>query len=387
MVFVGDTQAPVEGAWGTFGSGKVPYTVIKSTPVIREKPYLTINDGVYSVQLPPLANNTQGPTWSGTQSAPATSIPINRFYIASPEPNNADNAANLNAMLQEGYNLILTPGIYPLASCLKVNWPNTIILGLGMATLTPTGNNPAMEIADVDGVSVCGILFDAGPKNSPSLLILGPPGSKGNHMASPTALFDVSCRVGGAAPTAAAANCITINSNNVIMDNVWIWRADHGFEDGWVGWDVNPSLNGLTVNGNGVTAYGLFVEHFQSFQTMWNGNGGTTYFYQSEIPYDVPSQSVWRQPDGEDGFASYKVGDSVTTHNARGLGVYSVFSNPNIQLENAISTPSATGIDMYHMVTVWIPGVAPTSINHILNGQGDAVSSNNGVLVPETAYL
>jgi hypothetical protein len=385
MVFVGDLQAPSEGTWGMFGSQvptNKPYTVIKTTPVIREKPYLTIgSDGSYSVQVPALAKGTQGPTWSGPQPAAATTIPINKFYIAKPAPNNADNAVNLNEKLQEGYHLILTPGIYPLASSLQVNLPSTVILGLGMATLTPIGNYPAMEIADVDGVSVTGILFDAG-LNSPSLLIVGPQGSSGDHSANPTALFDLSCRVGGAAPKALASNCFTINSNNVIMDNVWIWRADHGFDKTWTGWDVNPSDNGLTVNGNDVTAYGLFVEHFKQYQTVWKGERGSTYFYQSEIPYDVPSQAAWKQQSGENGYPSYKVCDNVNTHTAKGLGVYSVFSAAaNIQLENAISTPTGPGIDMYDMVTVWIAGQPPqipTSINHILNGRGDKADDQTG---------
>lgn len=379
MVFVGDLQQPSEGVWGTPLPNKQPFTVIEKTPVIREKPYLTVgSDGSYSVQVPALAKDTQGPTWSGPQPAAATSIPINNFYIAKPEQNNADNAAKLNEKLQLGYHLILTPGIYPLASSLQVNHPGTCILGIGIATLIPTANTPAMEIADVDGVSVSGILFDAGPQRSPSLLVVGPQGSNGDHSANPTALFDISCRVGGAAATATAQNCVTINSNNVIMDNIWIWRADHGLQDNSVGWDVNPSDNGLTVNGNGVTAYGLFVEHFEKYQTMWNGDGGSTYFYQSEAPYDVPSQPVWNQPNGENGYPSYKVSENVTTHTARGLGVYCNFLTPNIQLENAISTPSGPGIDMYHMVTVWLDGKTPTSINHVLNGFGDKVSHGTG---------
>jgi hypothetical protein len=383
MVFVGDQQQPSEGTWGAPWPSKQPFTVIKKTPVIREKPFLTVgSDGSYSVQVPALAKDTQGPTWSGSQPTASTTIPINKFYIAKPEQNNADNAAKLNEKLQLGYHLILTPGIYPLASSLKVNHPGTCILGIGIATLMPTTNTPAMEIADVDGVSVSGILFDAGPQNSPSLLVVGPQGSNGDHSANPTALFDLSCRVGGAAATAKAQNCFMINSNNVIMDNVWIWRADHGIQNSFVGWDVNPSDNGITVNGNGVTAYGLFVEHFKKYQTMWNGNGGSTYFYQSEIPYDIPSQSVWNQPSGEKGYPSYKVSDNVTTHTARGLGVYSNFQTPGIQLENAISTPSGPHIDMYHMVTVWLDGKTSTSINHVLNGKGNKVSDQTGPQAP-----
>jgi hypothetical protein len=376
MVFVGDLHAPAEEVWGTHKSGQAPYTVIGQTPVIREKPYLTFgSDGTYSVVVPALATNTQGPTWTGSPP-PAASIPINNFYIAKPAPGNGDNAPNLNQKLQEGFHVILTPGVYPLASSLQVNHPGTCILGLGIATLVPTNNNAAMHIADVAGVSVSGILFDAGLASSPSLLVVGPQGSNTDHTANPTALFDISCRVGGATPTAAAVNCITINSHNVILDNVWIWRADHALNNNplWTGFDVNPSDNGITVNGDNVTAYGLFVEHFKKYQTQWNGNNGSTYFYQSEAPYDVPSQNLWKQPSGENGFPSYKVGSNVQTHTAKGLGVYCNFTLAPIQLENAISTPSVPGVNMHHMVTVWLNGNVGSSINHIINEQGAKVT-------------
>ena len=129
------------------------------------------------------------------------------------------------------------------------------------------------------------------------------------------------------------------------------------------------SDSGLIVNGNNVTAYGLFVEHFQKYQTLWNGNGGTTYFYQSEIPYDVPDQGSWKAPTGRNGYASYKVADSVTSHKAIGLGVYSVFSS-YITLDNAIEAPGAA--TMNHMVSV---SLASGQIIHIFNGIGDTVGN------------
>ncbi|HEY1533759.1 MAG TPA: coagulation factor 5/8 type domain-containing protein, partial [Polyangiaceae bacterium] len=139
-------------------------------------------------------------------------------------------------------------------------------------------------------------------------------------------------------------------------------------------WDGNKSNNGLIVNGNGVTAYGLFVEHFQQFQTLWNGNGGATYFYQSELPYDVPTQSDW-QHDGINGYASYKIGDNVTSHDARGLGVYCVFDNA-ITSANAVETPTAANVKIQHIVTLRFGGANGSGINHIINGTGNAVNSN-----------
>src|SRR6202044_3902895 len=118
--------------------------------------------------------------------------------------------------------------------------------------------------------------------------------------------------------------CVVINCRSVIIDNAWLWRADHGVNA--TGWTINPSINGLIINSDNVIAYGLFVEHFEGFQTLWNGNGGSVYFYQSEIPYDVPSQNEWTQ-NNEKGYPSFKVSDGVTSHNAQGMGVYCFFTN------------------------------------------------------------
>ena len=103
------------------------------------------------------------------------------------------------------------------------------------------------------------------------------------------AFDDIFFRVGGAGVGRAQVD-LRINANDTIIDHTWIWRADHG---SGVGWNLNTSVNGLVVNGNRVTAYGLFVEHHQQYQVLWNGNAGRTYFYQSEIPYDPPDQASY----------------------------------------------------------------------------------------------
>ena len=111
-----------------------------------------------------------------------------------------------------------------------------------------------------------------------------------DHADNPVVLSDLFFRVGGANHTEKVScdTCVMINSDDVIGDNFWVWRADHGW-DASVGWDENICYNGLIVNGDDVTIYALMVEHFEEYQTIWNGNGGKTYFYQSEMPYDVPS--------------------------------------------------------------------------------------------------
>ncbi len=358
MVFVGDGQ-PATGTWPA-----APDTVVATTPVIREKPFVFIEpNGNYYVMVPALKMNSTGPSWT-TAAAPGNAVPISQFYFAKP---GTDTAATINAALATGKHLLLLPGVYHLTDTIQITKPNTIVLGLGIPTLIPDKPIPALTVADVDGVSLAGFMIDSGPMSSPTLLQVGPMGSTADHAQNPSALFDVHCRIGGA-EAGTAANCFTINSNNVLLDNIWLWRSDDG---AGVSWGGNKSKNGLIVNGNNVTAYGLFVEHFQEYQTLWNGNGGTTYFYQSEMPYDVPMQSDW-QHNGVNGYASYKVADTVTTHDARGLGVYCVFDNA-VTSVNGLETPTAAGVSLKHIVLLRFGGSG--GITHIINGTGNGVSS------------
>jgi hypothetical protein len=362
MVFSGVSGAPA-GAW----PGK-PYTVVDKTPLIREKPFLYFDGaGHYFVMVPGTKSDTQGAGWTPTAAA-GTAISTDKFYVAKP---GTDTAATINAALSAGQHLLLTPGIYQLEDSIHVTRADTIVFGLGLATLVPTKGTPALTIADVDGVKVSGIIIDAGPMNSTTLLQFGPDGSTQAHSQDPSALQDISCRVGGEF-AGTATSCVTINSSNVIGDNLWMWRADHGTGAGWTS---NISKNGLIVNGNDVTIYGLFVEHFQEYQTLWNGNGGRVYFYQSEMPYDPPSQADW-QHGAVNGYASYKVADSVTTHEAWGIGVYCAFRSAVVS-DNAIETPTGTGIAMHHLVTSWLNGTAGSAINHLINGTGDAATNAN----------
>jgi len=368
MVFVGDLNPP-NGTWPS-----TPFSVVQKTPVIREKPYLTFDGSTYSVIVPSLKVLSQGPSWTapGKCENDATLIPLSGFYIAKP---NVDNTTTLNLALQRGLHLLFTPGLYALTQPIVVRNANTVIFGIGLATLQPVAGTPAIIVADVGGVTIAGLLLDAGELLSPNLLQIGDRRTTVDHSTNPTAIFDISCRVGGPAPTAQTTSCIVVNNNHVLMDNVWLWRADHGAQVSYTGWNVNPSSNGLIVNGDNVTAYGLFVEHFEGFQTLWNGEGGEVYFYQSECPYDVPSQAEWTQC-GERGYPSYKVGRSVKSHRGEGIGIYCNFMNP-VQLNNAIETPESCEINMNHLVTVWLNGANGSSINHLINGKGLAVRNNH----------
>jgi predicted heme/steroid binding protein len=273
----------------------------------------------------------------------------------------------MNDALARGKSLVITPGVYHLDAPLHVNRANTIVLGLGMATLAPDGGVAAITVDDVDGVTIAGLLIDAGPTNSPVLVEIGAPGSSARHLSNPTLLGDLFVRVGGAG-VGKASRSVVINSNDVIGDHLWLWRADHG---NGVGWTSNTAANGLVVNGNDVTMYGLFVEHYQEHQVLWNGNGGRTYMYQNEMPYDVPDQAAWMN-GATRGFAAYRVGDAVTSHEAWGLGSYCFLNrNPSVVADRAFEVPVVSGVRLRNMVTVSLGGGKGT-IAHVINDTGEA---------------
>ncbi len=358
LVFCGCTNLPTNGTWPS-----QPYTFINKTPVIAEKPFLVFNNCGYSVFVPDLhADSTIGTSWSTGKQA-GTMLPIDLFYIAK---SSSDNATTLNAALAQGKNLLITPGIYHLNQTLQVSRPGTVVLGIGIPSLVPDNGTPAMKAADVDGVKIAGILFEANATNSPTLLQVGDSGSTVDHSKNPTCLYDIFCRAGGAF-AGSTNSMVTINSNNVIFDHNWLWRADHG---NGVGWTSNKCGSGLVVNGNNVTCYGLLVEHNQQFQTYWNGNGGRMFMYQSELPYDPPNQAGWM--DGtQNGYPTYKVANTVTTHEAQGLGAYSVFQNSVTEF-NAMEAPNAPGIKMTHMLILFLGGSG--SITHVISGTGNGQS-------------
>ncbi|MEW2519500.1 adenylyl cyclase [Actinacidiphila alni] len=360
MVFVGVDGAPPQNF------PDPSHTVVDSAPVVREKPFLYVDgSGAYQVFVPALATNARGVTWAGGPRG--ESVPLTDFHIAKP----GESAADINAALAQGKHLLVTPGVYTLDAPIEVTRAGTIVLGLGIATLLPAGGVTALSVADVDGVKISGLLIDAGATNSEVLVRVGPQGAGGSHSGDPTLLQDVFVRIGGAQAGKATVS-VEINSSDVIGDNLWLWRADHG---NGVGWDVNTSDTGLVVNGARVTMYGLFVEHHQKAEVLWNGDGGRTYFFQNEMPYDPPNQAAWK--DGSrNGYAAYQVADSVGTHEAWGLGSYCLFlADPSVVADSALRVPDAPGVRLHDMVTVSLGNDG--TISHVVNETGDPVNNTN----------
>ncbi|MEJ2585525.1 MAG: coagulation factor 5/8 type domain-containing protein [Robiginitalea sp.] len=363
-VFVGVDGAPKD-TWPD-----QPTTVINKTPFIREKPFLTLTEsGAYAVFVPALEKETSGPAWiNGGENGKL--IPITSFRVVYPEK---DSAASINQALSDGKHILFTPGIYEMDETLTITRPNTVLLGLGLPTIIPQNGKVALKTADVPGVILAGLMVDAGPELSPTLIQIGPDDADGRYVDNPISLHDIYCRLGGAV-MGQATSTMTINSHYVIGDHFWLWRADHGIGTEWMD---GQNKHGLVVNGDHVTIYGLFNEHFQGYQTLWKGDYGRTYFYQSEIPYHPPSIEVWNDK-GKPGYASYKVADSVLNHEAYGLGIYSFFSGEptisnNVRLENAMEVPGNSGIEITHIST--FAGLHG-GINHSINGLGPTAENN-----------
>jgi len=344
-----------------------PYTTLATTPLTREKPFLYVDaKGKWKVFVPRAQRNTSGTTWEGGKQA-GTSIPLSQFFIAGPD----DSVRTINKALKRGSHLLLTPGVYDVAETIEVKRADTVVLGMGLATLTAQRGATALRLADAPGIVIAGLTIDAGAKNSKVLLQVGSKNGHGRSSASnPTTLSDVFFRIGG--PHIGKADVsLEVNSDNVLLDHLWVWRADHG--EGW-GWTVNTTKNGVVVNGDDVTATGLFVEHFHQYNTIWNGERGRVVFYQNELPYDAPNQAAWKHGTTL-GWAAYKVNDRVKKHELWGGGAY-IYTNvdPSIHATRGFEVPVRPGVKLHSLLTV---NLGAGTIDHVVNNTGGPVSNDN----------
>jgi hypothetical protein len=402
QVFMGVNGAPATD----FGVSGGQYTNVAASPVSQEEPYLyTDSTGAMQVFVPAVQHNSVGTSYAGGSQA-GYSVPISRFFVANPQT----PEWQINAALAFGRNLILTPGIYDLSEPIRVDRPDTIVLGLGFATLIPQNGNVGMQTADVPGIKLSGLIFDAGPQNSPALLELGGghgdrfggargdfsagrdqldaghgPYGHGGDPSDPTLAQDVFFRIGGAEP-GRATTALVVNDSNVILDDVWAWRADHG---AGVGWTANTSDTGVIVNGDNVHAYGLAVEHFQKNEVIWNGQNGEDVFFQNEMPYDPPSQAAWMASPTFDGYPAFLVTDRVRSFQGYGMGSYSFFDQGvPIYASDAFVAPDTPGVQFSGLLTVFLnANSGQGGIDNVINGVGGSSTATNAdVPVDVTSY-
>jgi hypothetical protein len=385
---------------GTDGiNGVDQVTELPQSPVTQEEPFLyTTSTGSWDAFVPAVQQNSAGPNFlSGTEAG--TSVPLSDFFIASP----ATPELQIQAALLLGKDLILTPGAYDLNAPLVVSHPNSIVLGLGFPVLVPQQGNASMVVLPNNGVALSGMIFDAGPVNSPVLLSVGVPGPEWSGGGAPDLIQDIFFRIGGAETTAVSATISLLdNADNSIIDDVWAWRADHGANtsvtgpEGQVGagWTYNQGATGLEVTGNNVTAYGLAVEHYQKNEVIWSGNNGTAIFFQNELPYDPPSQTSWEASFIQPGYPSFLVSNNVQSFNGYGMGSYVVFIYTPATLWDATAyeAPNAPGVvftdamDLFISSTCSVNGDCPTpgqsgGLNSVIDGVGGSATNANPTTV------
>ena len=104
---------------------------------------------------------------------------------------------------------------------------------------------------------------------------------------------------------------------------------------------------------------------------QWSGNAGQTYFFQSELPYDVTQANF-----GDKGYVGYRVNASVTSHKGYGIGVYQFFRDNAVTVKTGISTPPALESSFVHPLAVFLNGKG--IMQHIINDKGDETSSVRG---------
>lgn len=396
VVLVGCTGSPRE-TLPAEGS-KTALTNVALTPVIAEKPYITIEaTGRYNLQVPKPKFRSVGPAVEE-----ATTVPFEQVYVARVE----DLTSTIQSKLTSGLHVVLSPGIYNLTATLTLTFKNQVLLGIGMATLVaPKDGSPCVLVENAaTGARVAGIVlqanfaFDKATGSPPpsSLLEWGRSGVTAGEAdpANPGVLSDVFARVGGPDTDRkiGADVAVHIYSDNVVGDNLWLWRADHALIDPNAGEQKDPQNSaalmedrvpkakeyylvasgdypakvGLKVSGDQVTIYGLAVEHFLEDNTLWMGEGGAVYFYQNELPYDVDQANF-----GDKGFAGYKVAPHVRTHEAQGMGVYSYFRDFKCIVNSGFVGPSTDGVRFTNIFTRFLNGKA--GIEHVLNDQGGSV--------------
>ncbi|MGB3441087.1 MAG: hypothetical protein WBA97_20240 [Actinophytocola sp.] len=365
QVFAGTPGAPAT----SFGvPGAQPYTTLTTTPVSMEEPYLTGSGGNYTVHVPSVRRDSVGPT---RDNAGDRTIGLGQFLVATPET----GVAEVNQALSDGRHLLLSPGTYRYSEPIRVTRPDTLVLGLGLPTITPQAGNAALSIDDVAGVKVHGITVDAGPVNSPVLVQVGSSGGtcECGGTSNPVVLQDVFVRIGGTLEGKATTS-LEVNASNVLLDHLWLWRGDHGTG---IGWDRNTADHGAVINGDDVTANGLFVEHFQKTETIWRGERGRVVMYQNERPYDPPNQAAWQEDAANPGYPALEVAPGVSAFHGWGLGSYSFFNQGvDIQSRMSFRVPQSPDVQLTSLLTVFLNGSG--SINSVVNDTGPRADSSNG---------
>lgn len=293
-----------------------------------------------------------------------------------------DSAAKINAKLSSSSidAVVFTAGLYYLEETLVVSQSDFVVLGLGLATLIPTTGRPAMRVEPgLSNVRLASVLLQASSVHTPTLLEWGAIGDT----CKDCVISDLFTRVGGPDGTdqqpVSVDLFVHLKSGGIVGDNLWLWRADHTHQGAPTHPNMNPCKTGIVVDGHDVTMYGLAVEHTLEDMAVWNGERGTTFFYQSELPYGV--DEAW----GTGGYVGYRVADHVQRHQSYGLGVYHFFRDHPAEAYTGIRVPDHLVQSMMAPIGVYLNGLG--SMERVINDIGAVThrdSHHDGAVVSFT---
>jgi hypothetical protein len=93
-------------------------------------------------------------------------------------------------------------------------------------------------------------------------------------------------------------------------------------------------------------------------------------------------RATWRT--GANGYAAYKVADTVTTHQGFGMGSYCFFNvDPSIQADHAFEVPVASGVEFHSLLTV---PLGDGTIDNIINSTGGPAQGTSAVPVTLASF-
>ncbi|CAK9057908.1 unnamed protein product [Durusdinium trenchii] len=301
-----------------------------------EKPYLVLeDDGRWMMYIPGIVH--QPAPGALLDHNPAYKLTMDQVFVADPEMSTETIVQGLRT--KEA--CLLTPGIYYLTEPLEITKDRFVLLGIGFPTLvSPPGMSCIKVQQGLNDVRVASIIMDA---NTPAshdytepLLQWGDGTSHWSQVAGVAS--DIVARVGAFGylncELKRADTLVEFNADDLIVDNVWVWHADHDdcsdftmakgadMMDYKFQSDQCQSTHGIVVNGNNLVAYGVFVEHIvDGHMLLWNGEAGQLYFFQAELPYHSEKTLPER-------YAAYVVAQTVYSHFAVGLGAYIIDREP-----------------------------------------------------------
>ncbi|CAE8711738.1 unnamed protein product [Polarella glacialis] len=288
--------------------------------VFAEKPFIFVEGGKYHLRIPDVTNSRWGPDWES-----GSTVSFDRVYVARSD---TATATAINEKIAAGVHVVFSPGVYILDRPIVVNHAGIVLLGLGYATLVPSFAGGALvEVGNVDGVRLAGLMLQAGPTTlaTEALLRWGSEGSTyAGQPGNPGFIYDLVARAGGPDFSAVGTKYfVQINNGWVIGDNLWLWSADHCSRNAQARCIPQRYVDtALEVNGEHVQMFGLSAEHTNKDIVVWNGEKGSTMFYQAEFRYTMGLKSDPGSWTNVSRSAGYRV--NAFDHKAVGFGVYAV---------------------------------------------------------------